>query len=225
MREPSARLGRRLGHSFADPELLEQALTHRSAGPRNNERLEFLGDALLGQIIAEALFFRHPQADEGQLSRLRAGLVRKDSLALVARGLELGEYLNLGPGELRSGGHARDSILADAVEAVIAAVYLDGGMAASKSLVLRLFDELLDRQDPHKPLKDPKTRLQELLQSRRQDLPEYGIIRVGGTQHDQEFEVFCRVAPLDEETQGVGSSRRKAEQVAAEKMITRLGGD
>jgi len=224
LREPVERLSRVLGHAFEDLELLDQALTHRSAGARNNERLEFLGDALLGQFIAEALYFRHPQADEGQLSRLRAGIVKKESLAIVARSLDLGDYLQLGPGELRSGGHSRDSILADAVEAIIAAVYLDGGVQATKSLVLRLFEPCLQAQDQDKPLKDPKTRLQELLQSRSQVLPEYGIIKVGGSQHSQVFDVFCSVQSLHEETRGSGTSRRKAEQQAAERMLTRLGG-
>ncbi len=224
MRESAERLSRALAYEFNDPELLIQALTHRSAGARNNERLEFLGDALLGQFIAEALYFRHAQADEGQLSRLRAGVVKKESLAIVARDLGLGDFLKLGPGELRSGGHTRDSILADAMEAIIAAVYLDGGMQASKALVLCLFERRLRQQDPDQPLKDPKTRLQELLQARQQDLPEYGIIKVGGSQHSQVFEVFCGVQALNEETRGTGPSRRKAEQQAAELMLARLGG-
>jgi ribonuclease-3 len=201
---------------------LERALTHRSAGQSNNERLEFLGDALLDFVIAEALFFRYEQADEGRLSRLRAGLVKKESLAGVARELVLGDYLSLGAGELRSGGHARDSILADAMEAVLAAVYLDGGVEAARQLVLRLYEERLQAIAPEQLLKDPKTQLQELLQARRYPLPEYGILEVQGSQHDQSFRVFCRVADCAAVTEGCGSSRRRAEQQAAQLMLERL---
>jgi ribonuclease III len=223
LKAPPERLARRLGCQFTRPELLEQALTHRSAGVANNERLEFLGDALLDFVIAEALYFRHQEADEGQLSRLRAGLVKKESLASLARDLELGSYLSLGPGESRSGGHARDSILADAMEAVLAAVYLDGGVEAARRLVLGLYQRHLGESTPAQALKDPKTRLQELLQARHHALPEYGILAVEGSQHDQWFRVFCRVAELDAATEGCGSSRRRAEQQAAELMLQRLG--
>ncbi len=222
MREPTERLSRALGYRFTDPDLLEQALTHRSAGAGNNERLEFLGDALLGQVVAEALYFRHDKANEGQLSRLRSSIVKKDSLAVVARRLSLGDYLKLGAGELRSGGHARDSILADAVEAIIAAVYLDGGMQAAKDLILSFFQQRLEEQTLDKPLKDPKTRLQEHLQSRRRALPVYDIIDVSGDPHDQHFKVSCTVAELGLEALGEGGSRRKAEQQAAENMLASL---
>jgi len=219
LRAPAERLAQRLGYRFVRPELLDQALSHRSAGLPNNERLEFLGDALLGFCIAEALYFRYEQADEGRLSRLRAGLVKKESLAELARGLGLGDYLSLGAGELRSGGHARDSILADAMEAVLAAVYLDGGGEAAQQLVLRLYEERLQEIAPEQALKDPKTRLQELLQARRYALPEYDILEVQGSQHDQSFRVSCRVAECSAVTEGNGSSRRRAEQEAAQLML------
>jgi ribonuclease-3 len=224
LREPAERLARVLGHSFRDPDRLERALTHRSADSANNERLEFLGDAFLGFVVAESLYNRFPDADEGTLSRLRAGLVKKDSLAQVARSLDLGAYLNLGSGELRSGGHARASILADALEAIIAAVYLDGGGQAARELILRLFQGRLAQLDPQAPLKDPKTRLQEFLQAHRLGLPEYEILSVGGTQHQQSFEVLCRVGDLDRESRGSGGSRRKAEQAAARAMLGQLPG-
>lgn len=222
MRASLQRLVRRLDYEFTKPELLDQALTHRSAAALNNERLEYMGDALLDFVVAEALYFRFEQADEGQLSRLRAGLVKKESLADIARDLELGDYLTLGAGELRSGGHARDSILADAVEAIIAAVYLDGGIEAVKGLVLQLFDTKLAAITPNQMLKDPKTRLQEFLQARKQALPEYGVVDVTGNQHAQTFRVSCRVTALSRETIGSGVSRRKAEQQAAENMLSEL---
>jgi ribonuclease-3 len=203
---------------------LERALTHRSAGTPHNERLEFLGDALLDFLVAEALYQRFERADEGRLSRLRAGMVKKESLAEVARSLDLGAYLSLGAGELRSGGHARDSILADATEAVLAAVYLDGGMEAARPVVLGLFETRLEAIDPEELPKDPKTRLQEYLQADRHPLPEYHILGITGSQHAQMFEVCCRVADLDIETRGKGHSRRKAEQQAARAMLTRLTG-
>jgi ribonuclease-3 len=222
LRAPIEHLIQRLGYQFTQLELLDQALTHRSAGHTNNERLEFLGDALLGFIIAETLFFQHPSADEGQLSRLRAGLVKKESLAAVARALSLGDHLHLGAGELRSGGHTRDSILADAMEAVFAAVYLDGGLEAMRQFILRLYDTQLQDIASGQIVKDPKTRLQELLQARGAALPEYGIVEVGGTPHEQSFRVFCRVSEYDIMTEGDGSSRRRAEQQAAELMLKHL---
>ena len=224
MRPPVDRLVRALGYEFRRAELLQQALTHRSAGSLNNERLEYLGDALLDFFVAEALYTRFAEADEGQLSRLRARVVKKESLAEVARDLDLGAYLHLGAGELRSGGHARDSILADALEAVLAAVYLDGGIEACKQVVLRLFHGRLGELRPDHMLKDPKTRLQEHLQSDGHSLPEYGIVEIGGSQHAQTFKVFCRVADLGKEALGKGSSRRKAEQQAAENMLRQLAG-
>jgi ribonuclease-3 len=222
LRTPLEQLTRALDYSFRDIGLLERALTHRSAASLNNERLEYLGDALLDFFTAEALYFRFEQADEGQLSRLRAVLVKKDSLAVVARSLNLGDYLKLGAGELSSGGHARDSILADATEAILAAVYLDGGMDAAKRVMLRLFQPKLEEVDPEQALKDPKTRLQEYLQAHKHPLPEYGILETSGSQHQQRFKVFCRVPDLDLEQKGTGTSRRRAEQQAARNMLTEL---
>jgi ribonuclease-3 len=213
-----------LGERTLRSDLLSQALTHRSAGPVNNERLEFLGDALLGLVIAEALWQRFPDADEGELSRRRASLVNKESLALVARELRLGEYLRLGSGELRTGGHTRDSILADAFEAVIGAVYLDLGFETGKETVLRIFEGMLGRAAREQAEKDPKTRLQELLQSRRRPLPEYDVVEITGQQHAQLFLVECRIEGDQRVVRGEGTSRRRAEQDAAERMLSVLTG-
>lgn len=222
MREPVQRLCRAIGYEFSNLGLAETALTHRSAGSGNNERLEFLGDAILGFVIADFLYKHYGDADEGELSRLRAALVKGDSLAEIAKTLELGKYLNLGPGELRSGGHSRASILADAVEALIAAVYLDGGYPAAREMILQLFDKKLTRLSKKSQQKDPKTRLQELLQSRKITLPVYTILSITGEQHEQCFRVSCRVEELNLETEGVGSSRRKAEQSAANLFLRQL---
>lgn len=216
------RLALSLGHHFKREELLEQGLTHRSAGSLNNERLEFLGDALIGFIIAEVLWERFPEADEGTLSRLRASLVKRESLSGLARDLCLGDYLRLGAGELRTGGHARDSILADALEAVLGAVYLDAGFAATRTVVMTLFASRLDETGEVQSGKDPKTRLQEWLQSRKRPLPEYLVIAIGGDQHDQIFTVSCLLTDTDLRTLGDGSSRRRAEQSAAEAMLEQI---
>ena len=215
-----ARLCAALGYIFQRPELLEEALTHRSALPRNNERLEFLGDALLNLIVAEHLFQRYPQASEGELSRLRATLVKGEALAELARGLKLGEELRLGQGELRSGGPQRESILADALEAIFGAVYLDGGLKACRSLILHLYRNNLAGLASADELKDPKTRLQEYLQARQQPLPIYSVLEIRGEPHAQSFTVECAVA--DRRAVAVGSSRRKAEQDAARQMLERL---
>ena len=215
-------LMRRIGHDFRRPELLEQALTHRSLGRNNNERLEFVGDAVLGFITAEALYRRFSKADEGQLSRLRAGLVKKETLAEVAREIDLGRWLRLGPGELRTGGHARDSILADALEAVFAAVYLDAGLESARGVILGLIGPRLEASRVDRPLKDPKTRLQERLQARHQPLPRYEVVAIEGSAHEQTFKVTCELPGLDLQTQGEGRSRRNAEQQAAEHMLKRL---
>ncbi len=212
----------RLGYRFQDPRLLKQALTHRSVGSVNNERLEFLGDAILNLVIAEALYRRFPHIDEGRLSRLRANLVKGETLAAAARRIELGESLLLGPGELKSGGFRRDSILAGALEAVIGAVYLDGGLEAARTLIHRLLAEELERVSPEGPIKDAKTRLQEYLQGRRLPLPTYSVTAVEGHAHDQVFEVSCRVSVLEEAVVGRGSSRRRAEQQAAQCALQRL---
>ncbi|HSH28925.1 MAG TPA: ribonuclease III [Thiohalobacter sp.] len=223
MTPPLEALARRLCHEFTTPALLRQALTHRSAGNPNNERLEFLGDAVLGMVIADALYARYPKASEGDLSRLRATLVKKPTLAGIARELELGECLQLGSGELKSGGFRRDSILADALEAILGAVYLDAGFDTAAALVLQLYRPRLQSLPEAAALKDPKTRLQEFLQSRHIELPEYQVIQVCGKAHAQTFEVECRIAGLDRSSRGRGSSRRKAEQAAAAGMLQALG--
>lgn len=216
------RLQRRLGYRFDTPQLLTTALTHRSAGPEHNERLEFLGDAILGFEVADYLFHHVAQADEGKLSRMRAHLVRRETLAEIARDLNLGEVLRLGPGELRSGGQNRDSILADAVEAVIAAVYLDGGIEEARTLVRHLLGKRLSSPDKGLQQKDAKTRLQEYLQAQRLPLPKYEVERVDGDQHRQRFFVNCRVESPELCVQGQGNSRRKAEQMAAEACLNAL---
>lgn len=207
------------------PALVEQALTHRSAGRVNNERLEYLGDALLGFVIAEALIERFPEASEGDLTRRRATLVNREALAGLARGLALGDYLRLDPAASRSGGHARDSVLADALEALIGAIYLDQGFASAKAAILRLFADPLAAIGDHEARKDPKTRLQEWLQARRRPLPDYEVIGVSGEQHAQRFTVRCRLPDDGREVLGDGSSRRRGEQQAAETMITTLAED
>ncbi len=216
------RLEAALGYRFRHPALLETALTHRSAGRRNNERLEFLGDAILGFVISEALYQRFPEASEGQLSRMRASLVKGETLADIARDLDLGEYLILGSGELKSGGYRRESTLADAVEALIGAIYQDSGLEAAREFVLRHLGERIGELDPAGILKDPKTRLQEYLQARGQPLPRYRVTAIRGKTHDQVFEVACHVEGLDEPTRGTGSNRRKAEQAAAAAALARL---
>ncbi len=221
---PADRLARSLDYEFRDPGLLQAALTHRSAGGRNNERLEFLGDAVLGFVIAQALYEAFPEAREGELSRLRASLVKGESLADIARGLELGQYLKLGSGELKSGGHRRDSILADALEAVFGAILLDGGFEACSTCIRRLFDDRLHHLPAAAQLKDPKTRLQEYLQARKLDLPAYEVLDVRGKSHEQRFVVECRVPALDRASRGEDRSRRRAEQAAARAMLENLEG-
>lgn len=216
-------LAKSLDYRFDDPNFLEQALTHCSAGSRNNERLEFLGDALLGCVIAAELFDRHPKAREGELSRLRASLVRRESLADLAQGLEIGRYLKLGAGERKSGGHNRNSILADALEALFGAIYLDGGFAACRKSILGLFSDKLAAVADPEALKDAKTRLQEYLQSRQMALPEYTVIDESGEAHARSFRVQCALgdSPLAP-THGSARSRRQAEQKAAARMLEQL---
>lgn len=199
------------------------ALTHRSFAGRNNERLEFLGDAILNFVAGEALFERFPQAREGQLSRLRARLVKGETLAVLARGFELGDYLRLGSGELKSGGFRRESILADALEALIGAIYLDAGMDVARQRVLGWLSNELDSLTLVDTNKDPKTRLQEFLQSRGTDLPRYDVVDIQGEPHCRTFFVQCEVALLNDKTQGHGASRRIAEQVAAAAALVALG--
>jgi ribonuclease-3 len=206
-----------LGHAFADATLLERAFTHRSASHENNERLEFLGDALLNLFVAELVFESHPRASEGEMTRLRAALVNGAALAEIARAEELGDRLNLGPGELKSGGFRRDSILADAFEAVLAAIYLDAGWGACRDTVRRLFATRV-ATGANTP-KDAKTRLQEFLQARSLPLPSYELIGASGEDHARMFEVGCRIESLSISTEGSASSRRAAEQIAAEKAF------
>ena len=212
-----------LGHRFRDRELLQTALTHRSYGSPHNERLEFLGDAVLNAAIARRLFECFPTLPEGDLSRLRAHLVRQDSLHQQALALALGGFLHLGEGELRSGGQSRDSILADAVEAIIAAVYLDGGLDQARALVRRLLGSRLTTPAAEIRLKDPKTRLQEYLQSIGHALPQYEVVEISGEQHRQRFRVACSTG-IVADSDGEGSSRRKAEQAAAQAMLDALDG-
>ncbi len=215
MLSPQEKLCKALAYQFNDSQLIVQALTHRSIGSKNNERLEFLGDAVLGCIIADELFQRFPAATEGELTRLRASLVKGVTLAVIGRELNLGDCLLLGSGELKSGGFRRDSILACGVEAILGAVYIDGGFDAVKALILRLYQQRLESVSPEAADKDPKTRLQELLQSRQKPLPVYEQLSVEGESHDQIFHVVCRAEGLSEPVMGKGASRRKAEQEAA----------
>ena len=223
MSQSLSRLERRLGHTFQNQELMLLALTHRSFAGRNNERLEFLGDAILNFVAGEALFERFPQAREGQLSRLRARLVKGETLAVLARGFELGEYLRLGSGELKSGGFRRESILADALEALIGAIYLDAGMDVARARVLDWLANELDGLTLVDTNKDPKTRLQEFLQSRAVELPRYEVVDIQGEPHCRTFFVQCEIALLTDKTQGQGASRRIAEQVAAAAALVALG--
>lgn len=211
-----------LEYRFSRPSLIEQALTHRSAGSPNNERLEFLGDSILNCVIAHALFERFADLREGEMSRLRANLVRQESLYRIASDLQLGNELRLGEGELKSGGERRPSILADALEAVIGAVFLDGGFNAAQRVVLGLYQDQLEQIDLRQSGKDAKTSLQEWLQGRRYPLPIYELMRVRGEAHAQEFEVECRVSKPALVTVGIGQSRRVAEQSAAQRAIEEL---
>ena len=208
--------GSRLGHVFRAPDLLAQALTHRSHGARHNERLEFVGDAVLNFVVALALYEKFPATDEGDLSRARANLVNKDALARLARRLDLGREVRLGEGELKSGGADRPSILADALEAVFGAVFLDGGFEAAKRAIHTAYGDDLASAGPTTLGKDPKTRLQEWLQARRLPVPEYVVTATSGDAHAQQFEVECRIPALAVATTGRGASRRAAEQAAAE---------
>ena len=209
-------LARLLGHDFKNESLLVQALTHRSHGSLNNERLEFLGDGVLNFIIASQLYHRFPKLPEGDLSRLRAHLVKEPTLSSISLGLNIGDALRLGEGELKSGGWRRPSVLADALEAIVGAVFLDAGFDAAETLVARLFNDLLNQIDPKSIGKDPKSLLQEYLQSKKIDVPEYKVLAIAGEAHCQSFQVECTVPKLNITTQGEGTSRRVAEQQAAE---------
>ena len=218
----AAELTRFAGHGFVDQDLLAQALTHRSAGVPHNERLEFLGDAVVGLIVAEALYRRWPRADEGALTRARAELVRESSLAAIARSLDLGSKLILGPGEMKSGGHRRDSILSDALEALVGAIYLDAGFAACRDAVLPWFEDAVNQTPAGKVGKDPKTRLQEWLQARQLALPAYELISESGDDHAKLFRMRCAIVEPPLMAEGEGVSRRAAEQAAAEALLALL---
>jgi len=205
----------RIGYRFNDPEIFRRALTHRSFSATHNERLEFLGDSVVNCVVALELYQRFPRLAEGELSRLRASLVNQQSLAAIAHRLELGEQLRLGEGELRSGGARRPSILADALEAVVGAAFLDGGFTSARAVVLTIFGSSLDTIDPATSGKDPKTLLQEYLQARKIALPQYTVVATRGEAHEQQFQVECLVAELGVRSQGEGTSRRSAEQEAA----------
>lgn len=220
MNPPLSRLCAALDYVFQQPDLLEAALTHRSVAARNNERLEFLGDALLNLIIAEYLFQQYPGASEGEMSRLRASLVKGETLAELARGLKLGDWLRMGPGELKSGSFRRESILSDTLEAIFAAVYLDSNFTACRDLILRLYRDWLARLVSAGELKDPKTRLQEHLQARQQPLPIYNVLEIRGEPHTQSFVVECVTAAG--RTVALGGSRRKAEQEAARLALEKI---
>lgn len=208
-----------LGHQFQDRALLEQALTHRSHGAKHNERFEFLGDSVLNFVVAALLFERFTKVDEGDLSRLRASLVKQSALAEIAQRLDLSSYLRLGEGELKSGGFRRPSILADAFEAILGAVFLDAGFQAVQHVITKLYDPLLKQVDPKTQGKDPKTLLQELLQGHKLELPTYAVVATHGAAHSQTFDVECIIAELDIRVSAVGSSRRAAEQLAATQAI------
>ena len=214
---------KQIEYCFKDEVLLLNALTHRSVGQHNNERLEFLGDAILGMVIADELFHRFPECAEGEMSRLRASLVKGATLSELARDLSLGDYLKLGPGELKSGGFRRDSILADAFEAILAAVYLDSDLETCRDLILRQLATRLDKASPETIGKDPKTQLQEYMQARHLPLPSYDVTDVSGKAHAQTFTVECKIEDGDIVT-AVGSSRRKAEQAAASQLLEQLNG-
>lgn len=209
-------------HRFSRLELLQQAVTHRSFGSPHNERLEFLGDSIVNCVTAIALFERFGELREGDMSRLRANLVRQEALHRLAEGLKLGEYLRLGEGEMKSGGHRRPSILADALEAIFAAVFLDAGFEAAKAVIDQLYASSIASLDPARALKDPKTALQEWLQGRRMPLPKYSLADARGEAHQQEFEVECEITGLGLKTRGIGVSRRAAEQQSAQRALELL---
>jgi len=212
-------LQKSLAYQFSNPDLAQLALTHRSANAAHNERLEFLGDSLLGFIVAETLFTLNPQASEGELSRMRSALVNKNALAAAARSLGIGEYLQLGTGEANSGGSERDSILADTVEALIAAIYLDGGIDHCATFVKKISESKLAIDAAVTEQKDAKTRLQEILQAQGKNLPKYEVVEISGPPHEQVFHVSCRLESLGAESTGSGASKREAEQQAAKKIL------
>ena len=219
MEKAESWLDKTLHYRFDDAGLFTQALTHRSASGNNNERLEFLGDAVLDFVISDEVFKRRPDASEGDLSKLRSSLVKDTSLAELASTLGVGEHLILGSGERKTGGHRRESILADALEAIFGAVFLDSGFEAAEKIINRVFEQRLDDLPDAEDLRDPKTRLQEWLQARKLALPDYDLIDVSGKAHQQRFVVTCTVKELSQSTEGESTTRRKAEQKAARRML------
>jgi len=219
---PLNKLNQTLGYQFRDNKYLKDALRHRSMGKQSNERLEFLGDAVLNFVIAAALFHYYPNMKEGELSRLRANLVNGDALAELACELQIGDYLQFGSGELKSGGSGRKSIVADAMEAIIGAIYLDGGFEVCRERILHWFDKRLE-EVAFVTQKDPKTRLQELLQMRKQPLPVYSVVSIQGAAHAQTFYVECKVPGLELAAVGVGANKQRAQQNAAEKFLALMG--
>ena len=215
-------LSRALGHTFEDEALLEQALTHRSAAKVHNERLEFLGDAILGMVIADALYKAFPDVPEGKLTRMRSTLVKGETLAELAKEANVGDLLRLGQGELKSGGHRRSSILADAMEAILGAIYLDAGLPKVQQVIASLWDSRIKNLNPNEHPKDNKTRLQEFLQSRRLSLPVYEVVDITGQDHAQTFNVSCTVEEFNLIVSATGNSRRKAEQQAARLMLEKV---
>lgn len=216
------RLQQKIDYQFQNIDLLKQALTHRSAGHKHNERLEFLGDAILNLTIADSLFHQFPKCNEGELSRMRATLVREPTLAILARDFQLGDYLSLGQGELKSGGFRRESILADCVEAIIGAISLDSSLTHATEIITRWYQPLLKEIQPGDNQKDAKTRLQEYLQGKKLPVPTYNIVNIQGQAHNQLFIVECSIKNDDRTFIGKGSSRRKAEQAAAEQILQEL---
>lgn len=210
---------RRLGHRFTDMSLVDLALSHRSVGSKNNERLEFLGDSIVNYLMAEALYKQFPGCREGDLSRMRAQLVKGKTLAEIAVEFELGDFLRLGPGEMKSGGHRRESILADTVEALIGAMFLDGGMDVCREHVGRWYQSRLESMAVQGTAKDAKTSLQELLQSRKQSLPHYELLTISGSDHQQQFTIECQIEHLTQGFTGVAGNRREAEQIAAQAAL------
>lgn len=216
-------LQRKIGYTFNDETLLNLALTHRSFSGKNNERLEYLGDAILSFVVAEALYFKFPKAKEGQLSRMRSLLVKGVTLAEIGKDFQLGDYLNLGGGELKSGGFRRESIIADALEAIIGAIFLDSSQETCKKVLLNWYEERLSNLSIEQTEKDPKTKLQEYLQSLKKDLPDYTVTNVSGEAHNQTFFVTCQIDSFNLTTENKGSSRRIAEQKAAKEALKILG--
>ncbi|QCI23268.1 ribonuclease III [Buchnera aphidicola] len=217
------KLQKTLGYTFIKKHLLIQALTHRSAHSKHNERLEFLGDSILSFVIANALYHYFPNVNEGDMSRMRATLVRGNTLAKIANEFNLGNYLQLGQGELKSGGFKRESILANTIEALIGSIFLDSNLKTVEKLILQWYQKRLEKISPGDTQKDPKTRLQEYLQSKHLPLPEYLVKRVYGEAHNQLFTIYCEISGINEKSIGIGSSRRKAEQEAAQNALKKLG--